>query len=364
MNRPELDPLEPATEEKQYDLGGIVDPIQLATQALAKLRAANLSGVILGERKVAIREHKTATTRPMNVIDIDEIRASRSAHAGTVEQEIKTEDEVDHEEIRQEIADLPKSADRKYQPNAFADNDKQFTPKQMELFSKHYHLPERIARQITYNTEEYEEAVAAGYLGLVKAVKRYDPAKVSERATEGVGYIYTTIKGEILRGIRDRNHTRAIDEEGRRIYKPSILTNSAVSIYEPLGDEGDRTLEDTLGSNGPDIGEYIGEKIANHDLAKAILNIISDYPEREREIFTRYTSLGQTQQQIARTIGLSQMHVSRLMTRMVNDVMEKLGLQDDYEIYFSKRRRSKQAPEVRGDYLSHLDSDDLELFEL
>ncbi len=238
-------------------------------------------------------------------------------------------------------------------PGTFMDANRQLTPRQLEMFSRFYTMPEHIARKVTGGSggpEALEEALAAGYLGLVKAITRYDRAKVSELAVTGSDYIYQKIWGEIMRNIRDRSHLRALDDDGKPIRKPSVIDGTVDSLDRQVGYENNAPfLIDTVVGDEPLPEELTANADFDRELVGSILTIIKGYPKREREIFLRCGVFKRSQTETAKAVGLSQMHVSRLMRRMIKDVSEKLGPIEGYEpIQPRPTRRSKKVSTDQG----------------
>jgi RNA polymerase sigma factor (sigma-70 family) len=294
----------PETDNRSL-ISADVDPLEIAAQALLKLKAAGHSGILL--RNEDFETFDTAGVTNLN----------------------------DYREARQEYIIEPG-----YQS--------QFTSQQMDMFNKNSNLPEMVAKKIVRNwyqkPEEYEEAVAAGSLGLVKGILSFDITKVSEKATKGgTGYLYECVHGAILRSWRDRTYTRGKNEQGDsvKVPKPSVMMGTAESLDRPLSDDPESgTVIDLLILADSISEESIVNDQSTNDLISDMARVVNTYPEREREIFVRRASLGQTQAEIGRVLGISQVHVSRLLKRMGNDILAKLDLADQYEVRVGHKMRS------------------------
>lgn len=197
----------------------------------------------------------------------------------------------------------------------------QLTPRQQEIFALFLPRVGAIARKIAKGSDEpIEDFAADGYLGLFKAVQRYDPDKVSDEASNGTGYIYSTIVGSILRGMRQWYGRDLSNKDKISRVKPSVLGGTSASIEAPLSpdDEESWTLGDTLSVSDEEAVDY-------ELLKERVFSEASVYSDRDKEILVRRIILDQTQSQIAAEVGISQMHVSRLLERMSVDLGSKIS---------------------------------------
>jgi RNA polymerase sigma-B factor len=196
-----------------------------------------------------------------------------------------------------------------------------------------------------------EDLQQVAYLALVKATRGYD----AEVGNDFLSYAVPTIRGEIKRHFRDLGWTvrppRRIQELQSRITvadaqlsqqlgrspRPSEVAehlgedlenvNEALatvgcftpsSLDRPAGENGTMTVSDLLG----------GEDLAHGAVeARAMLApVVRQLAERDRRILLLRFFRGWTQQEIADDIGVTQMQVSRLLTRIMSDLRK--GLQD------------------------------------
>jgi RNA polymerase sigma-B factor len=185
-------------------------------------------------------------------------------------------------------------------------------------------------------------------LGLVKAVDRYKP----ERTNPFIPYAVATVVGEIKRYLRDTTWRlrvprgtkdlalrlcRAIDELPQQLgHSPTLpelaehlgvseeevleaievaQTRSAPSLDQPAGQDGDAVLGDFVMDTRP------REETEN---LLVLPHLMEGLPERERRIVVlRYVD-ELTQDQIAERLGISQMHVSRLLRRALDRMRSEL----------------------------------------
>jgi RNA polymerase sigma-B factor len=200
---------------------------------------------------------------------------------------------------------------------------------------------DRLARRFSGLGEASADLSQVAAVGLLKAVDRYDPLL----GTDFASYATPTIVGELKRHFRDRgwavrvprrlqelrldiNRARhdlthelnraptvadlaeRLDVDEEQILEAMTAAGGyrAVSLFTPIGGEEDGlTLLDSLG--GPDAG------IAAVEAHETLQPLLKALPVREREIITMRFFGNLTQAQIAERVGISQMHVSRLLTR-------------------------------------------------
>ena len=197
----------------------------------------------------------------------------------------------------------------------------------------------RLARRYWGRGEPVEDLEQVARLGLVKAVDRYDPQRGSFTA-----YAVVTISGEIKRHFRDRTwgvHVpRRLQDLSLEVgYATVVLTNilartptvaelaahlridehvvtdalesaagySPASLNAPVGGETARELGDLFGCADQDL-ESVEDRVTVADLLLRL-------PARERRMLAMRFYGNRTQTEIAAEFGISQMHVSRLLSR-------------------------------------------------
>ncbi|WP_329140789.1 sigma-70 family RNA polymerase sigma factor [Streptomyces sp. NBC_00670] len=202
-------------------------------------------------------------------------------------------------------------------------------------------MARRIARRYGSPAESREDLYQVACLGLVKAVDRFDPG----RGHAFLSYAVPTIDGELKRYLRD--HTwelhvpRRVQERHRRVRRAQEeLRRSGYAQGGTVGDirrltgmdEDDirQALRADQSRNplsiderrGPDRGASLAETIGGEDPALdlvtdlvALRALIPRLPDRERDVLKLYFLNSLTQRQVADRIGVSQMHVSRLLSR-------------------------------------------------
>jgi RNA polymerase sigma-B factor len=209
-----------------------------------------------------------------------------------------------------------------------------------QLVTDHLPLARNLARRYANRGETLDDLVQVARLGLVKAVTRFDPT----HGSDFTAFAIPTITGELRRHFRDTGwdirvprrlqelHLRisaATSELAHRDGHAPTATDLATylgvpreeiiegvqagtaytarSLDVPAGPDADApTLAHTLG--GVDEGFAAVE---NHE---TLVPLLAGLPERERRILGMRFFQDMTQTEIAREIGVSQMHVSRLLT--------------------------------------------------
>ena len=185
-----------------------------------------------------------------------------------------------------------------------------------------------------------EDLVQVGYIGLISAIDRYDPSK----GVNFVTYAVPTILGEIKRYFRDQTwglkaprrlrelglSLRRIREElEQRLGRPPTIAEMAhyanVSeerplqamdldrIYQPAS--LDAQLADDSGAEKATVWEAIGEEdpqMARVEEKEALRRALERLEERQQEIIQMRFYEELSQAEVARRLGISQMHVSRL----------------------------------------------------
>ena len=201
-------------------------------------------------------------------------------------------------------------------------------------------LVRSLARRYAGRGEPLEDLVQVGAIGLIKAIDRFD----LERGVELSTYAVPTILGEIRRHFRDRSWgvhvprrmkelslrvSRVVDdlssELGRSPTVAEIATAAEVeeedviealetarahtptSLSIPVDASGELTLIDLLGED--EVGYEALER------GSVVRTGLDELDERERRIVVLRFLHGLTQSEIAADLGISQMHVSRLLRR-------------------------------------------------
>ncbi|MDT0464264.1 SigB/SigF/SigG family RNA polymerase sigma factor [Streptomyces gibsoniae] len=202
-------------------------------------------------------------------------------------------------------------------------------------------MADRIARRYRGRGESIEDLCQVAALGLVKAVDRYDPG----RGYAFESYAIPTITGEIKRHFRDhmwvlhvprrvqdlRNRVRTAAKEISQETPGRGPTVAEIAEHAHLSEEDVRVGLEAMDSftalsldaevagsdDGYALGDALGEADSGYDLIvdrEAVKPCLRSLPERERTILYLRYFRGMTQSRIADQLGISQMHVSRLLS--------------------------------------------------
>ncbi|MFI1990647.1 SigB/SigF/SigG family RNA polymerase sigma factor [Actinoplanes sp. NPDC020271] len=222
--------------------------------------------------------------------------------------------------------------------------------KRQEAITAWLPMAKRLAKRYSSRGVEMEDLVQVATIGLIKAIDGFEP----DRGAEFTGYAIPTILGELRRHFRDRmwnirvprrlqelnmainrarseliqtlnrnptvadiaDHLKISEEEviegleGAYAYRPASLST-------PIAADGDTELGDTLGARDPGYEEA--------EVHLALGPALATLTERERKIVTLRFYGNLTQSQIGEQVGVSQMHVSRLLAQALTKLRTHLG---------------------------------------
>lgn len=194
----------------------------------------------------------------------------------------------------------------------------------------------------------------AAYEGLVKAVYRFDP----DRSRDLLTYAVPTIRGELQRHFRDHGWSvrpprrvqelqwrvgQCVDELTQRLgrepsdsqvrdeldvsreeYDEAVVAFgcfSPTSLDQPLALDTTDTVADVIADESADTGGSLEAAEARTTLEPVLRGL----PDRDKRIlYLRYFE-DQTQEQIGEELGVTQMQVSRLLSRILRDLRDALG---------------------------------------
>jgi RNA polymerase sigma-B factor len=211
-------------------------------------------------------------------------------------------------------------------------------------------LARHLAHRYSGRGEPTDDLVQTATVGLIKAVDKFDP----ERGVDFAGYAIPTIIGEIKRHFRDRTWSvrvprrlqelrLAITEAnatlthslGRSPQVADIAVHLGITEEEVLeGLEGARaynatSLSTPISADGTtELGETLGGEDHEYEIAEtrvALGPALATLDEREQKILTLRFYGNLTQSQIADQIGISQMHVSRLLTKALTKLRRQMA---------------------------------------
>jgi RNA polymerase sigma-B factor len=222
-----------------------------------------------------------------------------------------------------------------------------------DLVTLHLPLVSFLARRFRDRGEPLDDLVQVGTIGLIKAVDRFDP----ERGVEFSTYATPTIVGEIKRHFRDKGWAirvprrlqelrLSIGSATAELSQSSGRTPTVAEIAAHLGISEDDVIEGLEGAQaystssldapvgGDDDAPMLADRLGDDDPSletieyrESLRPLLAALPSRERRILALRFFHGMTQSQIAEEVGVSQMHVSRLLTKSLATLRE--GLLDD-----------------------------------
>ena len=208
-----------------------------------------------------------------------------------------------------------------------------------ELVEMFLPLAEYLARRFDRRGEPLEDLVQVASVGLLNAIDRFDV----ERDVQFSTYAAVTIIGELKRHFRDKGWAirvpRRLQEVGLRVNAvlpvlsqelgrsptveeiaarceaspeeildamEAVQAYSTTSLDSPVGEEGAAPI-DVLGGDDPSLEILEGWA--------SIAPAVKELPERERRVLYLRFFRGLTQSEIAGEVGVSQMHVSRILSQ-------------------------------------------------
>jgi RNA polymerase sigma-B factor len=213
-----------------------------------------------------------------------------------------------------------------------------------EIVRSQLGLVEYLAGRFAHRGEPREDLVQVGALALVKAVDRFEPA----RGVSFASFATQTILGELKRHFRDRGWALKTPRRLKELFLAASQANAELTqrlgrspriaeiaelvsateeeVLEALeAGQGYRTASlDAPGEAGEQpLGERLGslpEEFATAEDRSALRPLLAQLPERERRILNLRFFAGMTQAEIASRLGISQMHVSRLLARSLGQL--------------------------------------------
>ncbi|MFI9151919.1 RNA polymerase sigma factor SigF [Streptomyces sp. NPDC053367] len=233
------------------------------------------------------------------------------------------------------------------------DGSPEYAELRNRLVRMHLPLVEHLARRFRNRGEPLDDLTQVATIGLIKSVDRFDP----DRGVEFSTYATPTVVGEIKRHFRDKGwavrvprrlqelrlslttataelsqlHGRsptvhelaeklAISEEEVLEGLESANAYSTLSLDVPDTDDESPAVADTLGAED--------EALEGVEYRESLKPLLEDLPPREKRILLLRFFGNMTQSQIAQEVGISQMHVSRLLARTLAQLREKLLVEE------------------------------------
>ena len=215
------------------------------------------------------------------------------------------------------------------------------------LVTGHLPLAEHIARRFRNRGQSEDDLTQVARVGLIHAVDRFDP----EHGADFLAFAVPTITGEIRRYFRDATWSMRVPRRLKELN--ATITATAARLGQQLGrsprpselaEELSVPVEDVYeglvagfayrsesldsdSNDGDNTGGQVG--FVDHELAavedrETLYPALSTLPEREASIVMMRFFGNMTQTQIAERVGMSQMHVSRLLASSLKKLRAEL----------------------------------------
>ncbi len=220
-----------------------------------------------------------------------------------------------------------------------------------ELTERYMPLARRLASRYRHTDEPLDDLVQVANMALLKAIQRFDPS----RETALSSFAVPTILGELKRYFRDHSWSvhiprdlqertakvnKAIDQLSKKNGRsPSVKEVAkklgldleqvlealeAAQAFSAASLDGERREEDGDVST---LGDFVGEEDARYELVEygaSVQGVLEEMPERTRQVLHLRFTEDMTQAQIADQIGVSQMHVSRIIRGALAELRESI----------------------------------------
>ena len=315
-----------------------------------------MTGPTAGEGSEVEVDERTATPAQSAAPDAEQVPAGAAAEGDAPE---APEEELSPEDApltRAERAAVDRARARELfvELAAMAEDDPRRPRLRDQLVEVHLPLVEYLARRFRNRGEPLDDLVQVATIGLIKSVDRFD----LERGVEFSTYATPTIVGEIKRHFRDKGWairvprrlqelklslTKATSELSQKngrsptvaelaahlgMTEEEILEGlesanaySAVSLDAPDGGDDDSpAVADSLG--------MVDDALEGVEYRESLKPLLEKLPAREKKILMLRFFGGMTQSQIAGELGISQMHVSRLLARTLAQLREGLLVEE------------------------------------
>jgi RNA polymerase sigma-B factor len=220
------------------------------------------------------------------------------------------------------------------------------------IVREHHWIAVHCARRFAHRGEPMDDLLQVAELGLLKAVERFDPSYRVVFAT----FAMPTITGELRRHFRDHTWpvrvprrvkelylelSACIEMLGHELGRPPRIDE----IAEAMRASTDEVLEameagaayrsssltaptDNDDDGDREEGAIVGEvdaSLAVADTRVSVRELVSELPERERKVVYLRFFEGRTQSEIADAVGVSQVHISRILRDTLHRLGHRLG---------------------------------------
>ena len=222
-----------------------------------------------------------------------------------------------------------------------------------DMITENLGLAHQLARRFLHRGEELDDLVQVASVALVKSVDRFDP----DRGVDFAAFATRTIIGELKRHFRDKGWAVRASRRVQELYLElghamSTMVQelgrspTVAELAAAIGTSEEAILEAMEAGQGyrassidaPDeqdipLSARMGELDTNFDSVeeRALLGpAMSRLPQREQSILRMRFVEGLTQSEIATSIGVSQMHVSRLLAASLTELRRGMSKSDQH----------------------------------
>lgn len=236
---------------------------------------------------------------------------------------------------------------------ACSDDDPRRDELTSRLVDAYQPVARNIARRFSRRGEAVDDLEQVASIGLLHALRRYDPA----HGRDFMSYAVPTMMGEVRRYFRDTAWTirtpRGVKDRYLQVGTASTTLGqqlgrapTASELAEHLDMDREEVIEaisahhsyrpeslDSTLSEGTDttMADLLGEDDPNLDHVEAralVADLVGTLPERERRILVLRFVHEHTQSEIAAQLGISQMHVSRLLSQTLSRLRERARVRE------------------------------------
>ena len=288
----------------------------------------------MGDFEVRVTDSEVQVTEEL------ETRAAEETLAAVARDEHAVPDRTRAKELFERLAALPEGSPEREQIRG-------------TLVELHLPLVEYLARRFRNRGEWLDDLTQVATIGLIKSIDRFD----LDRGVEFSTYATPTIVGEIKRHFRDKGWavrvprrlqelklslTKAIGDlaqrEGRAPTVSELAAHLQMSEEEVLEGLESANAYSTVSLDAPDSGDEDAPAVADSlgivddalegvEYRESLKPLLERLPPREKKILLLRFFGNMTQSQIAAELGISQMHVSRLLARTLTQL--RAGLTSD-----------------------------------
>lgn len=285
-----------------------------------------------------------------------EARAQRRTTGGTMSEHQRDEQQAPQgapQATHHDVQDRSGARALFVELRGLRDGSPEYAELRNRLVRMHLPLVEHLARRFRNRGEPLDDLTQVATIGLIKSVDRFDP----DRGVEFSTYATPTVVGEIKRHFRDKGWAVRVprrlqelrlalttataelsQQHGRSPTVHELAEKLAISEEEVLEGLESANAYSTLSLDVPDtddespaVADTLGaedEALEGVEYRESLKPLLEDLPPREKRILLLRFFGNMTQSQIAQEVGISQMHVSRLLARTLAQLREKLLVEE------------------------------------